>query len=244
MSRDEFGFRSFEPLVETLLVGFAGLTVAVVLLIVTFIPLSSLGVPVDDISVVLPMTIVIQAVGFGLTAAGYLRYRGFDVSYLRINRPSRRDLLLTVAGVGALFAVLVIIDAVVSLFDIAQPAEHEIVGIAQQDPEILLVLIPLAILFIGPGEELLFRGIIQTRLVDAYGETLGILVTSFVFALAHIPAYAGDGTLFSITVLTLLSLILGWLYEHTDNLVVPVLVHGLYDAVLFLFLYLSLTGLL
>ena len=40
----------------------------------------------------------------------------------------------------------------------------------------------------------------------------------------------------------MLSLILGILYEYTDNLVVPILVHGAYDAVLFSLQYLMATG--
>jgi len=59
------------------------------------------------------------------------------------------------------------------------------------------------------------------------------VLTSLVFALAHVPAYAGDGTAVSHTVLTASSLILGWLHERTDNLVVPALVHGVYDVLLF-----------
>ncbi|PSP27117.1 CPBP family intramembrane metalloprotease, partial [Halobacteriales archaeon QH_2_65_14] len=46
----------------------------------------------------------------------------------------------------------------------------------------------------------------------------------------------------SILILFVLSLVIGWLFEHTDTLVVPALVHGLYNAVLFLALYVYLSS--
>jgi len=39
-----------------------------------------------------------------------------------------------------------------------------------------------------------------------------------------------------------ISLLLGGLYEYTRNLVVPILVHGTYDAIIFLALYAVATG--
>jgi membrane protease YdiL (CAAX protease family) len=72
----------------------------------------------------------------------------------------------------------------------------------------------------GLGEELLFRGALQP--------VLGLALTSLIFAGAHFitPTYA---------VLTgLMGLYLGWLFETSKNLWVPIMTHALYDYVAFL----------
>jgi membrane protease YdiL (CAAX protease family) len=39
-----------------------------------------------------------------------------------------------------------------------------------------------------------------------------------------------------------LGCILGFVYEQTDNLVVPALIHGVYNAILFSLLYVQVSG--
>lgn len=89
----------------------------------------------------------------------------------------------------------------------------------------LIVLCGLA----GLGEELLFRGVIQTGLTDwlpaRWGLALGLLAASVLFGLAHAitPTYA--------VLAGLIGLYLGWLWIHTQNLLVPIVAHGVYDFV-------------
>ena len=75
----------------------------------------------------------------------------------------------------------------------------------------------------GIGEELLFRGVIQNGLGGIAGPVAALLATSLLFGLVHAltPAY------FMLT--TLAGLYLGGLYMATDNLLLPILVHFLYD---------------
>jgi hypothetical protein len=47
----------------------------------------------------------------------------------------------------------------------------------------------------------------------------------------------------ALSALFALSLVLGATYEYTDNLVVPSLVHGAYDAIIFTLIYAQATGL-
>jgi len=86
----------------------------------------------------------------------------------------------------------------------------------------------------GIGEELFFRGMIQMGLV-ALGTTewLAILLASLLFGLAHAitPMY--------FFLAFVISLYLGFLFVHTDNLLVPIAVHALYDF--FVFLYIRFT---
>jgi hypothetical protein len=114
--------------------------------------------------------------------------------------------------------------------------------VGQQNPRLLLLLMPLAVLVIGPSEELLFRGAIQGVLRKAYTPVPAIVIASLLFAVGHFTAYTGDGRASTLLVILLLGGILGVIYEYTDNIVVPSLVHGLYNVAAFLQLYLSATG--
>lgn len=69
----------------------------------------------------------------------------------------------------------------------------------------------------GVGEELLFRGVLQAR--------IGLVATSIVFGGAHFitPAY--------FVFASLMGAYLGWLYNLSNNLLVPIIVHALYDTV-------------
>lgn len=75
----------------------------------------------------------------------------------------------------------------------------------------------------GLGEEALFRGILQTKVAAHLDATLGLILASAAFGLAHAltPGYAllAGG----------MGLWLGWLYLWTGDLMAPVLCHAVYD---------------
>lgn len=77
----------------------------------------------------------------------------------------------------------------------------------------------------GWGEEMLFRGLLQPLFGFWMGKWFGVSVLAVLFGLAHAlsPLY------FALTVV--MSLYLSWLLEETGNLAVPILVHGIYDAI-------------
>lgn len=85
-------------------------------------------------------------------------------------------------------------------------------------------------LLAGVGEEMLFRGVIQTALGDWINPAAGLAIGAVVFGLLHAmtPAYA--------VVATLTGAYLGWLYLWSGNLLAPMIAHGLYDFVALVFL--------
>jgi hypothetical protein len=105
-------------------------------------------------------------------------------------------------------------------------------------------MIPVAILLVGPFEELVFRGGVQGILRRTWGPGVAIVVASVLFGLVHWIALTGAGgsRVPYVTVAATLGLVLGYLYERSRNLVVPAVVHGLYNTVLFGAQYLSATG--
>jgi hypothetical protein len=77
----------------------------------------------------------------------------------------------------------------------------------------------------GVGEEALFRGVIQTALLDRVPAWAAVGLTAAAFGLAHA---------LSLTYALLAALVggyLGWLHLVSGNLLVPILAHGFYDFV-------------
>lgn len=135
-------------------------------------------------------------------------------------------------GWGALgLSVLATLPIVAAVMSLMQFRWEWVEGLRRIVEDHLLPLFsgagPAAMLFValaaGIGEELLFRGVIQAGLEDLIGPATALVVASLLFGLAHAltPAY------FVLT--CLMGLYLGWLYQATGNLLVPIMVHFLYD---------------
>jgi membrane protease YdiL (CAAX protease family) len=78
----------------------------------------------------------------------------------------------------------------------------------------------------GLGEEMLFRGVLQTGLAERIGDPwLGLALASVLFGLCHAITAA------YLVLATLLGAYLGALFLRTDNLMPAVLAHALYDFV-------------
>ena len=85
--------------------------------------------------------------------------------------------------------------------------------------------IALLALVAGVGEELLFRGFLQGLLRGTFGVAAALAIASVLFGLAHMvtATYA--------VVAALMGAYLGWLWLETDNILVPIAVHALYDFI-------------
>lgn len=181
--------------------------------------------------------------GTGSTALLYLRVTDREWSFVDLDRPTRWDLAYALGGVVALFATTFVLESLFAAAGVGT-AQHGITETAAGAPEMLLLLIPASWLLVGPGEELLFRNVVQKSLYRDFSRPAAVLVASVVFAAVHLPAYS-TGTLgqavASLAVVFTLSLILGALYVRTDNVAVPAFVHGTYNAVQFAALYVTLT---
>jgi len=184
--------------------------------------------------------LLLQGVAFGGISLVYLRVRDLDFDFIKLRVPTLRDLGWTVGGFLALFLGMMAIAYVLTQFGF-QPAENRVVQLGNQDPTVFLYLIPIAFILIGPGEELLFRGIIQGTLRESFGAPVAIAIASVIFAVAHTLSLIGNlqGRAIYIATLFFLSLILGVAYERTDHLAVNALIHGGYDALLFLIAFYS-----
>lgn len=230
--------RARAVLVATL-VAVAGLLVGGGLVLVAALVLFGLGVELDLVGR-LVVAAVLSQVGFAATAAGYVVVSGRGLAYLRVRVPDVRD-VAWIGGGYVLALGLAMAGAVVATLASAPTASNQAAELGVQRPEALLLLIPISFLFIGPGEELLFRGTVQSRIRESFGPWVAVIVASALFAGLHVVALTGglSGRLVSVGLLFLPSLVLGVAYERTRNLVVTAIVHGAYDATLFGLLFVA-----
>ncbi len=187
--------------------------------------------------------ILLQGLTFGGIALIYLNYRDLGLDFIHIHVPSIRDIAITVGGFVFLFGALNVISNVIQSLGL-HSAQNSVVDIASGNPTVFLLLIPVSFLIIGPGEELLYRGLIQGVLRESYSPVPAVILSSVLFASIHFFSLLGAdlGRLVYIGTVFFLALILGSVYEYTDNLLVPILIHGAYDATLFGLQYLVATG--
>lgn len=119
----------------------------------------------------------------------------------------------------------------------------------QPPPRTLILLLILPAMFVPVAEELMFRGLLQTFIITALTRRLqpsyptaaqttldiqtttappaicrwtGILITALIFALWHSQWQHWPA-------LTVLAIVLGYSYERYGNLLVPILVHSLFN---------------
>ncbi|MDS0478388.1 type II CAAX endopeptidase family protein [Natrinema sp. 1APR25-10V2] len=189
---------------------------------------------------VLLSTVLLQGVTYGGIAIIYLKVRNLDFEFVPFSIPSKRDLVITVIGTVGILGLLFAMSSAISYLGL-ESAQNKVVEIGQQSPATFLLLILLSFLLVGPGEELLFRGLVQGVLRESFTPVRAIVLASALFASLHLFSLTGNGKLVYIGITFVLALVLGATYEYTENIIVPSLIHGAYNAIQFAFAYLAAT---
>lgn len=187
-----------------------------------------------------------QILSMGGIAAAYLWTTGKDLSFVRIRKPTLGQLLvIAVAPFVALFSIG-IVNVIAFSFGV-QAASHSLLNFEGIEPTFYLLLIPFMILIVGPFEELLYRGIIQTRLTNSFSRPTAVVLASFIFVPIHLTAYSAGGAssvqvLAAFAALFAGSVLYGALYEWTENLTVVALAHGLTNSIQLAVVYIVTTN--
>ena len=185
-----------------------------------------------------------QYVAFAGFAVAYLAWRGFDrsgiVSYLGVRRPSLTELGIVIGGWVVILGSVLGISLLIQLIGV-ETATNQSAEVALANPVVIPLFIAASFLVIGPCEEILYRGVVQGRLRESMSAAPAIVIASAVFAFVHVMALTGGvtGRLTTVAILFFPSLVFGIVYEYTENIVVPSLLHGLHNAVIFTLLYVS-----
>ncbi|MFW6320508.1 MAG: CPBP family intramembrane glutamic endopeptidase [Halohasta sp.] len=185
---------------------------------------------------------VIQFVTMMVVVGWYVRVLDVD-ELIPAFVPGRRAVGLIVAGTVVLLGGQYAVNELLQWAGFS-PGANQAVLAGVGDPIYYLVMIPVSLLFVGPAEELLFRGAVQGRLRQSWGRWPAIIGATIIFGLIHIPAISGGlgGQLSYALVAGILGVLLGYLYDYTRNIVVPAVIHGGYNGALFALLYLTEIG--
>lgn len=157
--------------------------------------------------------------GFLAVALGYLALSAEPSRYARFHVPSTGDL-------GWLLALL----ALVPVTSAPRP-DYFLTEALRTTPALWVVVFVCWFLVTAPAEELLFRGVIQTRLDEAFRAPVAVALAAALFALMHVAfaANQGGGGLASRAVVTfVMGGVFGVVYQRTENLVVPAVGHATY----------------
>lgn len=202
------------------------------------VPTVALGYDLETAWVLVGATAAGQ-VGFLAVAVGFVRRRSVAVP---LSSPSRTDARYVVAGtVAALVAATGLSYALVFLDLVPDSVIGEA---ATADPTFLVALAVLSLVLVAPAEELLFRGAIQGRLRERAGPVPAIATASLLFGSVHLANYSGSlpSVVAGALLIAAVGSIFGAVYERTGNLLVPILAHGCYNAVLLLSSYVAMTS--
>jgi hypothetical protein len=206
----------------------AGLLVSVTFGLVFTVPLVLFGQGLPASVTFLAFAAVGQFAFLVVGGAYVSRAGGVSVRW-----PTRRDLQYTAGGLLAALGLVFAISALVTAAGVA-PGGSVFDDPIARDPTVALGLAALSIVLVAPAEELLFRGAIQGRLRRSFGPAGAVAGSSLIFGSIHLVNFIGSvtGAVVGAGIVTAGGAVLGTVYERTENLVVPIAVHGAYNAVL------------
>ncbi len=88
--------------------------------------------------------------------------------------------------------------------------------------------------FVAFGEEILFRGLVQTSLEKVFGNPLtSVIVVSSIFAIMHVAYVTSLGKALELVYVFGASTAIGYSFMKTRSLILPVIAHGTANTVLF-----------
>jgi len=167
-------------------------------------------------------------------AAGFLLLRSGPAWELGLAAPTATDLALGLLFLPITYLTMGVQSVVGRLFDV-EPGGADL-GDDFSRPALVLI----ALVLVGPAEELLYRGVVQQLLVGPLGTVGGVATMAALFGLVHYPSYGAAsvrdidaGVVLGMAGTSVGGAAFGVLYLLSGTLLVPVAVHSLYDAALF-----------
>lgn len=168
-----------------------------------------------------PVIVVVFMIAMYGFSDGGLSLRGLiELARGRIRDANAKTILLYITvgiGLGALLGFI----------------EYQVLGPEKLIPDItlgsLLILGIVMFAFVGLGEELVFRYLLQDRFKRVMGTASAILLASFIFTLMH----SGYSQLFYLVYVFFIGLIFGISYERTRSLLFVTILHGAINFFLF-----------
>lgn len=155
----------------------------------------------------------------------------FNPGWWRKAVPGLSDILLGIGIAAALWGVFWLGDKVSSfMFDFARPQVDSIYGMKEgESPWLLAVLL---LFLIGPAEEIFWRGYVQSSLSKRWGQNVGFVVSTLIYAVVH----AGSCNFMLVMSALVVGAAWGGLYRFFPNRFPAIILsHAVWDAAVFVF---------
>jgi membrane protease YdiL (CAAX protease family) len=172
----------------------------------------------------------------------FLQARRVVLKSIGLVRPELRDVGYALVGYAVYFALFMAISVATKVFvpglDLEQEQE---IGFSKDTTGAALALVFVSLVILPPiTEEIVMRGFLYTGLRNRVPKLSAAIITSIVFAIAHLQWGSGNALLWAAALDTfVLSMILVYLREKTNSLWSPIAVHmiknGLAFSLLFIF---------
>lgn len=229
----------------TILIFIAGQLVGLLLVVLI---LSLFGLSTNEINELLDdnnfakfgSILLVSVVSISLIAS-LLNYIGKNpIKYLRLNKkPDLRSLKLIGIAYGLYFVSFIVVVALSRFLLPGLNVEQEQqLGISELIGTDYLWIFLMVVVVIPITEEVIFRGFLYRALKSVSNIKIAIVITSLVFAAAHLE-FLGDNPLNFIAAIDtfVLSLFLIGLYEKTNSLWPSIILHGLKNSIAFTVLF-------
>jgi len=176
----------------------------------------------------------------------FIKHRRGKLSQIGLSRAKVTDLGSGVAGFMVYFIIYIAVYAFIAAFvhsiNLQQQQDVGFHGVTSH-PALLVTFVSLVIL--PPiAEEIVFRGFLYSGLRRSLPMIWAAILTSLIFASAHLLEGTGGGLLWVAGIDTfILSMVLVYLREKTGRLYAGMLVHALKNGLAFFVLYHTVLGL-
>lgn len=169
-----------------------------------------------------------------------LKMKKSTFSDIGLSRPRLKDIVYALSGFGIYFLAYVALAFIIKLlFPEVNLDQQQQLGFDAYQQGISLVLIFFALVVAAPiTEEILARGFLYTGLKTQLPKWGAALVTSVLFALAHLQFGSGASLVWVAAVDTfILSLVLVYLREKTGHLGASIMLHMIKNCLAFVLLF-------
>jgi membrane protease YdiL (CAAX protease family) len=239
--RTDLAYRGPSPVLAFILV----ILLTLIGILVVLAPLSALSLDARSplattLSLALTTLVYVGVVRLLVVGPGALAWR--DMGLGQPARDAARDLLIGAAFAFPILVITLVLAAGLSRFIEPSPSPLPEAG---NVPGLILNLLSAAVL--APiGEELFFRGFVTTAWAKAYGARPAIIRGAIFFAIAHVItlldssfAEGAQRALFSFLALLPVSIALGWLFLRRGSLYAAIGLHGTFNGIQALLLFLA-----
>lgn len=193
----------------------------------------------DTVAVKFGLIIIIELLVL-LMIKYLLKRKKRNFKYLGLKIPKPIDFVYALLGLGVYFLCFIIVSAVIkAVFPSVNFEQEQQIGFDTAQQGISLVLVFFSLVVAAPFvEEVLARGFLYTGLKNGFPKWVAVIITSLMFASAHLQFGSGNQLLWVAAIDTfLLSLALIYLREKTGGLGAPIMLHMMKNSIAFVLLF-------